>query len=155
MRHRLHHRFTDTEDDPHSIADGLLHAHMGWLFTPPPAFRKQRLISRDDLLADPVVCWQRRLLLPGYIVFGLLYPALLGLALGGSAMDGLLWPGVMARFLSWHCIWSINSLSHWKGEKDYSLRSSAVWMKAAQWLQNGEGAGHSTSGCSPLTPPSH
>jgi stearoyl-CoA desaturase (delta-9 desaturase) len=31
--HLKHHSFADQDGDPHSPADGLFHAHLGWLFT--------------------------------------------------------------------------------------------------------------------------
>ena len=152
-RHRLHHRFTDTDEDPHSIRRGFFHAHMGWLFQPPPVFSKLRLIACDDLAADPVVRWQRRYLLLGYVLFGALYPAVVGRLLGCTVWEGSLWVGVVARFLSWHCIWSINSVSHWVGERHFSLASSAVWVWGVELLQNGEGH-HSQWTPSPSSLPS-
>ena len=142
LRHRLHHRFTDTDDDPHSIRRGFFHAHMGWLFAPPQRFSKMGLIPRQDLLADPVVRYQQCFLLLGYVVLGGVYPALVGHCLGCGWLQGSLWVGVVARFLSWHCIWSINSVSHYPpllGVQRFSLRSSAVWVPFIHLLQNGEG----------------
>ena len=143
MRHRLHHRFTDTDNDPHSIKRGLWWAHMGWLFVPPPRFSKLALVGAKDLTEDWVLMAQKRWLLPLYVVFGLLYPATMGWLLGGGServMDGVLYVGVVARVVSWHSIWSINSVSHAYGTKYYSLRSTAVTTHPlVQLLQNGEG----------------
>ena len=142
MRHRLHHRFTETDNDPHSIARGLWWAHAGWLFAPPPRFTKLALVGATDLTDDRVLMWQRRWLLPLYVLCGLVYPAAVGWLLGGSSgvMDGVLYVGVVARVLSWHCIWSINSASHYWGSRHYSLRSTAACVHALlQLLQNGEG----------------
>ena len=142
LRHRLHHRFTDTSEDPHSIARGFWHAHIGWLFQPPPRFSKLSVIDRRDLLDDPVVRHQHRFLLLGYVLWGGLYPASVGHWLGCGWLAGALWVGVVARFIVWHCIWSINSVSHYPpllGVRSYSLRSSAVWVPFVHLLQNGEG----------------
>ena len=144
MRHRLHHRFTDTVNDPHSIEHGFVWAHMGWLFRAPPRFSKLVLVGAKDLTDDWILMWQKRWLLPLYVLCGLLYPAAVGwlLAGGGSggAMDGVLYVGVVARVCSWHCIWSINSVSHVYGTKHFSLRSTAVCTPSlVQLLQNGEG----------------
>ena len=144
MRHRLHHRFTDTANDPHSIRRGFWWAHMGWLFAPPPRFSQLATVGACDLTDDWVLMWQKRWLLPLYIVCGALYPAAVGWLLagpgGGGVVDGLLWVGVVARVLSWHCIWSINSVSHAYGSRPYSLRSTATTTHAlVQLLQNGEG----------------
>ena len=117
---------------------------MGWLFSPPPRFSKLVLVGAADLTGDWVLMWQKRWLLPMYIVWGLLWPAAVGWLLGGGGwrgvLDGVLYVGVVARIISWHCIWSINSVSHAYGTKDYSLRSTAVSTHSlVQLLQNGEG----------------
>lgn len=46
--HRLHHRFSDTERDPHSPIKGRFHAYVGWVwnFSPKP---------RDSLLAADLI----------------------------------------------------------------------------------------------------
>ncbi|HYY21923.1 MAG TPA: acyl-CoA desaturase, partial [Thermoleophilaceae bacterium] len=62
--HRKHHAFADREGDPHSphvdhgrgwrgALGGLLHAHIGWLFSHTQRGRRARYAP--DLLADPVV----------------------------------------------------------------------------------------------------
>jgi stearoyl-CoA desaturase (delta-9 desaturase) len=79
------------------------------------------MIGSYDLKADPVVVFQKKYLLIGYVIFGGIYPALMGKLLSNDAIMGFLWVGVVARFLSWHCIWSINSVSHWVGEKEFSV----------------------------------
>lgn len=30
--HRYHHRFTDTDHDPHSSTHGFWYSHIGWFF---------------------------------------------------------------------------------------------------------------------------
>jgi stearoyl-CoA desaturase (delta-9 desaturase) len=32
--HRLHHKFSDTDLDPHTIKKGFFFAHVGWLLQP-------------------------------------------------------------------------------------------------------------------------
>ena len=65
-------------------------------------------------------------------------PGLLGLLTDGSFLLGALWVGGVGRFLSWHCIWTINSLSHWEGVREFSRASSAVYVAVVNFLQNGE-----------------
>lgn len=65
-------------------------------------------------------------------------PGLLGLLTDGSFLLGALWVGGVGRFLSWHCIWTINSLSHWEGVREFSRASSAVYVALVNFVQNGE-----------------
>ena len=61
-----------------------------------------------------------------------------GLLTDGSFLLGALWVGGVGRFLSWHCIWTINSLSHWEGIREFSRASSAVYVAVVNFVQNGE-----------------
>src|SRR5690349_12122490 len=61
-RHLEHHAHSDREGDPHSPADGLLHAHVGWIFSVSPA-KRERYCRR--LLDDPVVMAIARTSVPG------------------------------------------------------------------------------------------
>jgi fatty-acid desaturase len=45
LRHRIHHRFTDTEEDPYSVINGLWHAHIGWLLKKPKTYDKMDVID--------------------------------------------------------------------------------------------------------------
>lgn len=59
LRHRLHHRFTDTEDDPYNAKKGLYWSHMGWIFRK-PHYPKMALVDRKDLDIDagePAISW--------------------------------------------------------------------------------------------------
>ncbi|GBM48227.1 Stearoyl-CoA desaturase 5 [Araneus ventricosus] len=61
--HRVHHKFTETDADPHNIKRGFFFAHIGWLMCRkhPDVAKKGKTISVEDLMADPIVRFQRRL----------------------------------------------------------------------------------------------
>lgn len=93
-----------------------------------------------DVDSDPVAAFQKRHLLAGYLLFGLALPGALGwISPEGSFWLGALWIGFIGRFLSWHAIWTINSLSHWNGIREFSKASSAVYVAIVNLVQNGEG----------------
>jgi stearoyl-CoA desaturase (delta-9 desaturase) len=50
MIHRVHHRYSDTDKDPHSPLHGRFHAYLGWMRTYTPDVRDARCIS--DLIRD-------------------------------------------------------------------------------------------------------
>jgi len=60
--HRVHHKFTDTNADPHNSARGFFFSHMGWLMVRkhPDVMAKGRGIDMKDLEADPVVMFQKK-----------------------------------------------------------------------------------------------
>jgi len=128
--HRKHHAFADVEGDPHSphvdhghgwsgALKGLYHAHMGWLFIHTQRGNKERFAP--DLLKDPIISWVDRTFIY-WAIGGLLLPFFLGWIIGGTlfaALTGLLWGGLVRVFVLHHFTYSINSLCHVFGNRDF------------------------------------
>jgi stearoyl-CoA desaturase (Delta-9 desaturase) len=128
--HRKHHAFADREGDPHSphvdhghglkgALKGLAHAHVGWLFIHTQRGNKERYAP--DLMKDPVIAWIDRTFLL-WVLVGLLVPFLLGWAIGGTllaGLTGLLWGGLVRMLVLHHVTYSINSLCHFFGRRDF------------------------------------
>lgn len=60
--HRVHHKFCDTDADPHNSSRGFFFSHMGWLMIRKHAdvSIKGRTVDMADLEADPIVMWQKK-----------------------------------------------------------------------------------------------
>jgi stearoyl-CoA desaturase (delta-9 desaturase) len=128
--HRKHHAFADQPGDPHSphvdhghglkgALRGLFHAHLGWLFIHTDRANKERYAP--DLMKDPVVAYVDRTFFI-WVLVGLLLPFLLGWAIGGTllaGLTGLLWGGLVRMLVLHHVTYSINSLCHFFGRRDY------------------------------------
>lgn len=138
IRHRLHHRYTDTDSDPYSATRGLFHSHMGWIFVK-PFYPKIKYIDQTDLNADPIVRFQHKYFQVLSISYGLILPAVVGKWWFDDAWMGLLWGGVVARIAIWHCTFLINSLAHYIGDQFYSTDVSARGNFVLAMLTNGEG----------------
>ncbi len=140
--HRKHHAFSDEEGDPHSphvghgegvMAQfkGFFHAHLGWLFIHTQRGSKQRFAP--DLLKDPVASYIDRTFLL-WAVAGLLAAFALGWAIGGTVMagvTGLLWGGAVRIFVLHHVTYSINSLCHMFGKRDFETTDESrnlAWL---------------------------
>jgi len=129
--HRKHHQFSDRHGDPHSphverapgargALAGLYHAHVGWILTGAPMASEARYAK--DLLADPVLRAIDRAFLV-CVLAGLAFPFGLGVALTGSVaggLTGLLWGGAVRIFLLHHATFSINSLCHCFGSRQFA-----------------------------------
>jgi stearoyl-CoA desaturase (delta-9 desaturase) len=134
--HRKHHAFSDEEGDPHSphvdhgggvagALRGLFHAHLGWLFVHTQRGSKERYAP--DLVRDPVVSFIDRSFLV-WAILGLAVPTALGWLIGGSlfaAATGLLWGGLIRVFVIHHVTYSINSLCHVFGRRDFLTRDES------------------------------
>ena len=140
--HRKHHAFSDEEGDPHSphvghgegvLAQfkGFFHAHVGWLFIHTQRGNKKRFAP--DLIKDPVVSFIDRTFVL-WAVLGLIVPFALGYAIGGTLVAGLtalLWGGAVRIFVLHHVTYSINSLCHMFGKRDFETTDESrnlAWL---------------------------
>ncbi len=132
--HRLHHRHTDTAQDPHAPLKGGLtgwwRSHMGWLFSAEPLD-----VARiaPDLVRDPTTVRIQAHYL-GYFTLGLAAPAALGFVAGGAlgAYEGFLWGGLVRIFANHHVTWSVNSLCHLVGARPFATNDNSrnLWILA-------------------------
>src|SRR3954453_4928311 len=135
--HRKHHAFSDKPGDPHSPHDhdgvlrGLFHAHVGWLFIHTERANRERYAP--DLMKDPIIAWVDRTFVL-WVVAGLAFPFALGWLLGGSihtALTGLLWGGAVRMLVLHHVTYSINSLCHFFGRKQFDTKDESrnlLWL---------------------------
>ena len=132
--HRVHHKFSDTEDDPHSphfhgpgikgMLLGLWHAHAGWLFVPKVTDWGRYI---PDLLRDRAVFNVHRLYFP-ILLAGLVVPAAIGGLAHGSwsgAFSGFIWGGLVRIFFGQHVAWSVNSICHYYGTQPFESRDES------------------------------
>ncbi|KAJ5827301.1 hypothetical protein N7447_004064 [Penicillium robsamsonii] len=120
--HRVHHRYTDTPDDPYNIKQGFWHAHIMWMIVKQP--KRAARVDISDLKADPVVVWQER----NYIILALLmgwaFPATLAGFCWNDWYGGFLYAGIIRMFLTHQGVFCINSVCHYLGDQPYDDRLS-------------------------------
>ena len=127
--HIKHHAQSDREGDPHSPVEGLFHAHLGWLFK--DRFADPQVYCRH-LLKDALVVFVNRTFLL-WVILSLGIPFVLG------GWTGLLWGGLVRIFLVHHFSFSVNSICHTFGKREFETndRSRNQWLVAL--LAFGEG----------------
>jgi len=144
--HRKHHQFSDADGDPHSphghgtgwtgALRGLAHAHVGWVFSDMEVADESRYAK--DLLADPLIRFVDRTFVL-WVAVGLGAAFGLGVALTGTVAGGLtalLWGGAARIFLMHHATFSINSLCHFFGRKDWDTGDESrnlAWLAIPTW----------------------
>ncbi len=118
--HIKHHAQSDREGDPHSPTEGLFHAHLGWLFE--GRFADPQQYCRH-LLKDPVVVFVNRTFLL-WVALSLAIP----FAIGG--WTGFLWCGLVRIFIGHHVTFSVNSICHTFGGREFETndRSRNQWI---------------------------
>ena len=151
--HRRHHEHADEQPDPHSPLAGFLWAHLGWMIFRNRELTRSRLVSRyaKDVMRDPFYVkleqdfrWVRVVLISwlGFFASALLVE----LVLGGSALDAiqfgfsvLIWGVFVRTVLVWHITWSVNSVTHMWGYRNYDTDESSRNNLIIGFLSNGEG----------------
>jgi fatty-acid desaturase len=131
--HRKHHQFTDEEQDPHSPIVSFFWAHMGWLCVKSDEMNRRLLTERyaKDILRDPLYAWIGRnnhWLLITVLSWGTFFGAGFGTAaLSGASPQNatqfglslLVWAAALRTVVYWHLTWSINSVAHIWGYRNY------------------------------------
>ncbi len=130
--HRRHHEYSDLPGDPHSphlhgdgwwaSLRGLWYAHVGWLFTGYWSDPDMERYIPDLLAEQPLVLVNRLYFL--WVIVSLAIPTAIGGLIAGSwrgAALGLLWGGLVRIFMTHHITWSINSICHVFGRRDFEV----------------------------------
>ena len=132
--HRIHHKFTEMEGDPHSTNRGFWWAQLGWIIWGTAQDHDEATMKRyiPDLLKD-----RGHRLISKYYYVPIIISAFILFAIGGWTM--VVW-GVAARVVAgWHATWFVNSLSHIYGQRPYQTSDDSTnnWFVAL--LSFGEG----------------
>jgi stearoyl-CoA desaturase (delta-9 desaturase) len=126
--HRLHHRYTDTDNDPYNAGRGFWWSHMGWVFYESSKNRDFSLVN--DLYQDPWVRWQHKYHVAIAMVVGFGIPLAIGFMIG-RPFGMLLWGGLFRVIFVHHTTFLINSAAHIWGRQPFSRSDSS---RDSWWL---------------------
>jgi fatty-acid desaturase len=137
--HRMHHVHSDKQADPHSPMVTFMWSHFEWLFYHNTATRTIGSMQKyaHDILQDPFYMRLEKSYLGPmiYLAHLLMYP-IVGAGAGwvttGTAMGALqfslsllVWGGLVRTVLGWHVTWSVNSLTHLFGYRNFETNESS------------------------------
>ncbi|MBL0927766.1 MAG: fatty acid desaturase [Phycisphaerales bacterium] len=135
--HRIHHKHSDHDEDPHSPKHGFNWSHVLWTMAASPK-GEDRAPAAKDLARDPVmVLIDRWHFVPqvalGAVLFGL------GHWLAGAGLSWLVWGVAVRTVFVFHATWFVNSASHTWGYRNYATDDDSKnnWWVAL--LSFGEG----------------
>jgi fatty-acid desaturase len=149
--HRRHHHHADGPADPHSPLVNFFWGHMGWLMYENSELDRLAAYQRyaKDILRDPFYKMLERrffwIVLASWLVFfagGFLSGLLAGDTLEQSLRFGgiiLLWGVFVRTVLVWHITWSVNSLAHVSGYRNFSTNDDSRNNVLVAFLTSGEG----------------
>jgi stearoyl-CoA desaturase (delta-9 desaturase) len=128
--HRIHHRYTDLDDDVHSPRDGFWWSHVGWILS-------TRYKHTDPSTIKDFAAYPELRLLDRYSWIG---PWLLGIAcfaLGG--WGALLIGFFLSTVLLWHGTFLVNSMAHLVGRRRYATPDTSRNSMVIALITGGEG----------------
>jgi fatty-acid desaturase len=151
--HRRHHEHADDEPDPHSPIIGFLWAHIGWVLIKNETMESGGLYLNyaKDILRDDFYAWIEDRKMWIWLVFmswgvffsgGLAAGLLLGWPLPQAAQFGLsvwLWGVIVRTVVHCHFTWSVNSVTHLWGYRNYETADNSRNNALIAFISNGEG----------------
>ncbi|XP_014252741.1 acyl-CoA Delta(11) desaturase-like [Cimex lectularius] len=120
--HRVHHKYSETDADPHNATRGFFFAHVGWLLCRkhPELKRKGKQIDMSDLENDPVLAFQKKYYLTLMPVVCFILPAIVPMYFWGETFTCAWFTASMFRYtLTLNLTWLVNSAAHMWGNKPY------------------------------------
>ncbi|MED7787455.1 acyl-CoA desaturase [Francisella sp. 19X1-34] len=127
--HRYHHIHSDKETDMHSPKNGVFQAHVGWVFEArsdevDPKFIKDWVKYPEIVWLDKYAHESFALYLVGLFILGscisYFYPTL-----ETSGLAFVFWGGILSTVLLYHTTFSVNSICHIFGSRDYQTTDNS------------------------------
>ena len=155
--HRIHHKHSDNRPDPHSPLVNFLWGHCGWLMFQNREFTNVNYYQRftRDILRDPFYFRLERnenwlwIYAASMVVF-FLGGFIPGLALGWPLREAMqfgaslvVWGVFVRTVITWHITWSVNSVTHVWGYRNYETDDNSrnnllvgLWSNGEGWHNN-------------------
>jgi stearoyl-CoA desaturase (delta-9 desaturase) len=157
--HRRHHKYSDKEGDPHSpwrfgddwkaLTKGMVWAHTGWLFDRETSSHQK--FSPDWLADSDIVAVNKWF--PGLVAVTLLAPALIGglwtMSWQGAVL-AFFWASLVRISFLHHITWSINSICHTFGKREFEARDKSrnvAWLAVLSFGESWHNLHHADPTC--------
>jgi len=140
--HRVHHKYAETDADPYNAKRGFFFSHVGWLLIRklPDVTEKGKTIDCSDILADPIVKFQRKFYLPLVALCCFTLPTVIPNYLWGeSHWNAFFVCGLVRYVYTLHSVWFVNSAAHLWGPRPYDKNINPAENLIANLGTLGEG----------------
>ncbi|CAH0723840.1 unnamed protein product, partial [Brenthis ino] len=140
--HRLHHRYSDTDADPHNSKRGLFFSHIGWVMYKKHPYVKAlgKRIDISDLESDWMVMFQKKYYMYLYLILGVLMPIGVPYFLMGESFKNSFLVCYSLRYaFELHITGLVNSVGHLYGTRPYDKKILPVESWLLSVLTLGEG----------------
>ncbi|KAI5712842.1 hypothetical protein M8J76_010154 [Diaphorina citri] len=132
--HRVHHKFSDTDADPHNAQRGFFFSHIGWLMQKKSkaVIEKGRQLDLSDLFEDPLVVVFQKYYIYIRFVMCFFLPAYINTVwLGEDWWISFITMDFIRYVANLNFTFLVNSAAHMYGYKPYDTRilpSENVWV---------------------------
>lgn len=140
--HRVHHKYTETDADPVNSSRGFFFSHCGWLMCKkhPDVQRIGGKVDLSDILADPVVAFQKKYYIPSVVLFCVAIPTLVPYYCWGESLWNAYFVCFLLRYIAaLNATWFVNSAAHMWGYRPYDANIAPVENHTVSMLTLGEG----------------
>lgn len=140
--HRVHHKYSETDADPHNATRGFFFSHIGWLLVRkhPDVRSKGQGIDLSDLKKDPVVMFQKKYYLPLMIMSCFVIPTVVPWYFWGESLWNAYFLCALFRYcLALNATWLVNSAAHMWGNRPYDATINPVENLGVSFGAVGEG----------------
>jgi len=140
--HRVHHKFSETDADPHNARRGFFFSHVGWLLMKkhPEVKRRGKTVDVSDLLEDPIVIYQRKFYVPLVLLLSFFMPAWVAWYCWGESFKTAFFVASIFRYVfTLNVTWLVNSAAHIWGNHPYDQHINPAENKSVAFLTSGEG----------------
>ncbi|KAH1012383.1 acyl-CoA Delta-9 desaturase isoform X2 [Dendroctonus ponderosae] len=140
--HRQHHKYSDTDADPHNAHRGFFFSHVGWLMSRkhPAVIAKGKTIDMSDMQADWLVMFQKQHYKVLYAIFAIFLPAVVPVYSWGESWWNSFFVAYMFRsVLVLNMTWLVNSAAHIWGNKPFDKYMEPVESSFVAFVSVGEG----------------
>uniref|UniRef100_A0A1B0CZP1 Fatty acid desaturase domain-containing protein n=1 Tax=Phlebotomus papatasi TaxID=29031 RepID=A0A1B0CZP1_PHLPP len=140
--HRQHHKYSDTDADPHNASRGFFFSHVGWLMSKkhPKVIELGKGIDMSDLEADSWIMFQKKYFLLIYGLVSVVIPTIIPIMLWNEdPIRSFIACYVTRTTLALNFTWFVNSLAHLYGTRPYDKTILPVQSQFVSFFGLGEG----------------
>nr|AER29862.1 acyl-CoA Z10 desaturase [Planotortrix notophaea] len=138
--HRFHHKYSDTDADPHNATRGFFYSHVGWLLVKkhPEVLRRSQTIDMSDIYNNPVLRFQKNYGLPVVALFAYILPALIPMYCWEETLNNAWHINLLRIIANLHASCLVNSAAHAFGNKPYDKHIAATQISTLSFITLGE-----------------
>ncbi|XP_058802403.1 acyl-CoA Delta(11) desaturase-like [Phymastichus coffea] len=139
--HRVHHKYSETDADPHNSNRGFFFAHVGWLMLKkhPDVIRKGRQLDVSDIYNEPVAAFFERHFMLYKVLVCFVIPILVPVFCWNEDWVITILFQLSRYMYVLNATWCVNSFAHFFGNKPYDRHISPVESNFVAYVSLGEG----------------